>query len=134
MLRLGYLDQDLNQHARRCLPWLAYFLAGMTKHSQWDVRPCQKVLTDLYLGISVAEQNGIFPAQDIPIAQQLKSQLYQLKEEILLQDAETANAEYMVEQEEVERLYQEYQLLQDREEKEWLENDRDDGWVDQPPD
>lgn len=60
-LRLSYLaSREGLTVIRQRLPWLAYWLAGMTKSSgRWDNTPCRRLLTDVVSGIHAGLRQGV---------------------------------------------------------------------------
>ena len=80
MLRFGYLDNVVA--SRKSMPWLARQLAGITKYSQWNRYPCQRLLKDLFFGLSSGLNLGIFTGEDLAIAKGLRQELSALVEEM----------------------------------------------------
>jgi hypothetical protein len=119
MLRLSYLAPTLIAIARQRFPWLAYLLAGITKHCQWDEFPCRRLGFDLLDGVSIAAKKGLFSIKDLATAQQLIDGMSQLKQEIAMQAAEEAYADYIARQEIESRLLEEENK---HEQNEWLED------------
>jgi hypothetical protein len=136
MLRLDYLLDSAA--GRKNLPWLAYQLHGITKHSQWSKHPCRRLLTDFFLGVRLGLAHGVFQGQHQVVATELHQELSTLCDEIAMQDwceetgdqlaeADAAYAEYVEAEEEEEQLYREEQ---EQEWEEWLNSDDDNDWDD----
>ncbi len=79
MLRFRYLSDA--RPARGSIPWLAYQLAGITKHSQWDRRPCRRLLTDFFYGLASGLAHGVFKDKLCDVAQKLYQELSALFDE-----------------------------------------------------
>ena len=86
MLRFSYIPEHLVTAARTELPWVAYYLAGMTKYSQWDRRPCRILLKDLCYGLALGLVNNVFQNDSREVAQSLQQDLSALLDELAQQD------------------------------------------------
>jgi hypothetical protein len=61
MLRLGHFGrQEKLSDAREKFAWMAYWLSGITRYSQWGDRPCRRLLLDLVLGLRAGLQEDAF--------------------------------------------------------------------------
>jgi len=76
LLRLSWLgNSDAAASARRRLAWAGYWLAGITKYSQWGTSPCRRLLMDLRSGLSVGLEEEVFPAATREAARQILTAL-----------------------------------------------------------
>ncbi|MBO0797301.1 MAG: hypothetical protein J2P31_00615 [Blastocatellia bacterium] len=73
ILRFGYLNNATS--AKEYIPYLAYQLAGITKYSLWDDRPCYRLLTDFISGLTQALAHGLFRDERLSIVQSLHKEL-----------------------------------------------------------
>ncbi len=123
LLRLTYVSGG--RLDRNSLAEVAYGLARMTKYSQWNEQPCQRLLADVSIGIEVGLTQGVFVQDELATAQKLHAELEALRHELAM--PEMAYDEYEMQSQEEERLFLEEQ---DREWQEWLENEADNDWDD----
>lgn len=146
MLRVPELKPAKDQYAR--VPWLAYWLANMTRHSMWGERPCRRLVRDMYFGIKELVGRNLISGSDLTLAKELLAELenhvpqllkhepepsglldpgdYELPHYDIYDDMEGLGDGYEGDDEE-ERLWQEEA---EREYEEWLDDDDFNDWDD----
>jgi hypothetical protein len=135
MLRFRFLSNA--KSARSRIPWLAWWLAGITKHSQWHRRPCYRLLTDFFCGLGSGLTHGVFQGECRTVAQKLHQELSSLLDELARQsrcegweelaETDAACVEYV---EAGDEKYLRYDANQKQEWQKWLDSDEGSDWDD----
>lgn len=76
LLRMSWLgNSDAAARARLWLAWAGWWLAGITKSSQWGSSTCQRLLIDLRSGLSAGLEEEVFPGALREAARQILTAL-----------------------------------------------------------
>jgi hypothetical protein len=72
LLRMTWLgDSTEGALVRRRLAWAGYYLARITESSQWGEPSCQRLLTDIRVGLRAGLRAGVFPLALQRLAEQI---------------------------------------------------------------